>query len=182
MTGPSFSLQNVQDFDYLYSQTYLSIYRFIFGLYGGPTEEVEDMTAETYYRAWKSRSHFKGSEEAATAWLFKIARNLVIDAYRRRKNRPNSEMVPDNYYDTQLEDFRNNPENEAITSEQIQILLSILSSIPIEKRDLIVLRYILGWPVKRIANHYGLLENTVTVKIRRTLTLIRRNWPEAARD
>lgn len=182
MTGPLFSLHNAPDFGNFYNQTHLGIFRFIFGLYGGPIEEVEDMTAETYFRAWKSRNRFSGNEDAAIAWLYRIARNIVIDAYRRNKNRPRSEPVSENHFDLQLDDYWKNPEYELINSDQVQILLSILRSLPIEKRELIVLRYILGWPVKRIANHYGLLENTATVKIRRTLNLIRQNWPETARD
>ena len=182
MTVPSFSLHNAQDFESFYNQTHLGVFRFIFGLYGGPIEEVEDMTAETYYRAWKSRNQFTGNEDSAIAWLYRIARNIVIDAYRRSKNRPITDTDPENHFDLQLDDFWNNPEYEVILSDQVQILLSILRSLPIEKRELIVFRYILGWPVKRIANHYGFLENTVSVKIRRTINRIRQDWPETTRD
>jgi DNA-directed RNA polymerase specialized sigma24 family protein len=36
----------------------------------------------------------------------------------------------------------------------------------------------LGWPVKRIGEHLGLLENTVSVTLRRTLQRMRERWPQ----
>lgn len=43
---------------------------------------------------------------------------------------------------------------------------------------MIVLRYVLGWPVKRIAEHLDMLENTVSVNLRRILQRMQRDWPE----
>jgi RNA polymerase sigma factor (sigma-70 family) len=81
------SLGNLNQFAQFYEKTHLRVFRFIFGLHGGPAEEIEDLTADTYMRAWKSRCSFTGGESAATGWLFQIARNLVIDSHRRRKFR-----------------------------------------------------------------------------------------------
>ncbi|MCK4820402.1 sigma-70 region 4 domain-containing protein, partial [bacterium] len=50
-------------------------------------------------------------------------------------------------------------------------------SLPIDTREMIVLRYSLGWPVKQIADRFDMLENTVTVRIRRAFTQIRKVWP-----
>ena len=81
-------LQSVEAFDQLYQSTHLIIFRYIYGLHGGSQEDVEDLTANTFTRAWKARSRFNGDPSAAIGWLLKIARNLVIDDYRRRKIRP----------------------------------------------------------------------------------------------
>jgi hypothetical protein len=69
-----------------YNETYLSIFRYIYGLTGGPIAEVEDLTAETYMRAWKSRDGYRGEADLAIGWVVRIARNLVVDSYRRDKN------------------------------------------------------------------------------------------------
>ena len=69
-------------------QTHLAVYRYVYGLTGGPQQEVEDITAETYLKAWHARRRFSGNEDAATGWLLQIARRLVIDSYRRRQARP----------------------------------------------------------------------------------------------
>jgi len=55
---------------------------------GGLVQEVEDLTAETFFRTWKKRAQFRGSEQAALGWLLTIARNLVFDTHRRKKAHP----------------------------------------------------------------------------------------------
>ena len=73
-----------------YNETYLSVFRYIYGLTGGPPAEVEDLTAETYMRAWKSRDGYRGEADLVIGWVLRIARNLVIDSYRRDKNNRSS--------------------------------------------------------------------------------------------
>jgi len=80
-------LAEAEAFAELYQRTHLVVFRYIYGLNGGPQQEVEDLTAETFIRAWKARQRFDGGEKAALSWLLRIARNLVIDAHRRTKVR-----------------------------------------------------------------------------------------------
>jgi DNA-directed RNA polymerase specialized sigma24 family protein len=42
---------------------------------------------------------------------------------------------------------------------------------------LLILRYILGWQVKQIAAHLGMVENTASVYLHRAIEQIRRDWP-----
>jgi RNA polymerase sigma-70 factor (ECF subfamily) len=81
------TLSNRETFSELYEHAHLAVFRYIYSLHGGPREDVEDLTAETFSRAWKARRRFKGSSQAACGWLFKIARNLVIDSSRRDSSR-----------------------------------------------------------------------------------------------
>ncbi len=69
------------------------------------------------------------------------------------------------------------PEEQIIQQERFQILWSQLQEMPSEHREMVVLRYILGWQVKRIATHLGMLENTVSVTLRRIIMRLRRDWP-----
>jgi hypothetical protein len=64
-----YAFPNADAFARLYEQTYLRIFRYIYGLSGGPLQEAEDLTAETYERAWKRRQRFTGDEQAALGWL-----------------------------------------------------------------------------------------------------------------
>jgi RNA polymerase sigma-70 factor, ECF subfamily len=45
--------------------------------------EAEDLHAETFCRAWQSWRRFAGDSEEARRWLFRIARNLLVDRHRR---------------------------------------------------------------------------------------------------
>jgi RNA polymerase sigma-70 factor (ECF subfamily) len=169
---PAF-LSDRQTFKLLYEQTHLIAYRYIYSLHGGPREDVEDLTAETFSRAWKARHRFEGSREAAIGWLLKIARRLVIDACRRRQVRG---FVND-INALVLSAPGATPEEEAIRNDQLAILVDLLTAFPIEQREMLILRYILGWRVKDIGQHLDMPENTVSVTLRRLLQKLRDRWP-----
>jgi RNA polymerase sigma-70 factor (ECF subfamily) len=164
-------------FENLYARTHLVVYRYIYGLYGGPVEEVEDLTAETFLRAWNARRRFSGDDGAALGWLLRIARNLVIDAIRREKVRRVTGGFDEENAEPDPFPALASPEEQAAFREQVRTLRVILLELPAEHREMIVLRYILGWPVKGIAAHLGLLENTVSVILRRVFQRIRDRWP-----
>jgi RNA polymerase sigma-70 factor (ECF subfamily) len=179
MPGQSRPLEEPEAFNQLFEHTHTSVFRFIYALHGGPQQEVEDLTAETFMRAWKARRRFQGDRQAATGWLLQIARNLVIDAHRRRQARGEVGFLEDLsqvYVPSNRED---EPEVQIIREEQFRILWSQLQALSPEHREMVVLRYILGWQVKRIASHLEMQENTVSVNLRRILKRLQRDWPES---
>lgn len=168
-------LQNADTFTRVYEQTYLTVFRYVYGLSAGYGQEAEDLTAETYARAWKQRQRFNGNEQAALGWLLRIARNLSIDASRRRKVRDVDES-------TNIElllDPHLAPEVDVIAREQITTLWKMLGALSSDVREIIVLRYILGWQVRQIAGYLGVNENTISVTIRRTLKSLQHEWPHS---
>jgi RNA polymerase sigma-70 factor, ECF subfamily len=168
------SLLNIEAFARLYEETYLIVFRYVYGLSGGPLQEVEDLTAETYERAWRARQPFTGNGQAALGWLLHIARNLAIDLSRRRKIRDVDEKVNIEY----LIDPNIVPETDVITREEIATLWHMLGNLSADVREMLVLRYILGWQVKQIAEYLDMRENNVSVTIRRTLKSLQRDWPQ----
>lgn len=168
------SIPNADAFTRLYEETHLIVFRYIYGLSGGPLQEVEDLTAETYARAWKTRQRFNGDEGAALGWLLRIARNLAIDLSRRR----NVRNVDEDILVELLADSQSAPEVDIITREQIAILWRLLGTLPDDMREILVLRYILSWQVKQIASHLDWNENNVSVTIRRALKSLQRDWPQ----
>ncbi|HMB23377.1 MAG TPA: RNA polymerase sigma factor [Anaerolineales bacterium] len=169
------SIPNADGFTRLYEETHLFVFRYVYGLSGGPLQEAEDLTAETYARAWKTRQVFHGDRQAALGWLLHIARNLAIDLSRRRKVRAVDESVPIEL----LADPSLAPEADVITREQITILWHMLGTLPEDVREMLVLRYILGWQVKQIAAYLGVNENNISVTIRRALKSLQRNWRQS---
>jgi RNA polymerase sigma-70 factor (ECF subfamily) len=171
---PESSLQDADTFARLYEQTYLTVFRYLYGLCASSHPEAEDLTAETYARAWKQRRRFSGDERAALSWLLRIARNLAIDASRRRKVRD----VDENANVELLLDSRVAPEVDLITREQIALLWHMLGTLASDVREMIVLRYMLGWQIRQMADYLGVNENTISVTIRRTLKSLQREWPQ----
>lgn len=168
------SIGNSEVFTRLYEETHLLVFRYVCGLSSGHLQEAEDLTAETYARAWKTRQRFSGDPQAAVGWLLRIARNLVIDLSRRRKVRGVDENVPVEL----LVDPSLSPEMDVITQEQITTLWKMLRTLPDHAREMLVLRYMLGWQVKEIAAYLDMNENTVTVTIKRTIKSLQSNWSQ----
>lgn len=167
-------LLNVDAFTRLYEATYLIVFRYVYGLSGGPAQEAEDLTAETYARAWKTSHHFTGNERAALGWLLSIARNLAIDLARRRK----AHNVDENILIELLTDPNLAPEADVITREQVEILWRMLGTLSEDAREILVLRYMLGWQVKQVATYLDMTENNVSVTIRRALKSLQREWSQ----
>ena len=172
-TPENISLRDAEIFQRIYAHSHLIVFRFIYGLQGGPTEDVEDLTAETFARAWKSRRRFNGSEQAALGWLLKIARNLVIDTHRRQKTRGYAQDI-EQYI---IPSDGPNPEDQAQVREQVKTLWMLLHTLPDQQREILVLRYMLGWRVQEIGLHLEIKENTVSVYIRRAINQLRLDWP-----
>lgn len=154
----------------LYENNRLSVFRYVYGLTGGPHDHVEDLTAETFLRAWKARHQFDGDMDSAIGWLIRIAKRLVIDDYRHTLLATRN-LVTDHLADPTLE-------QAAIDDEQRIFLFTLLADLPDEQREIIVLRYMLGWRVNDIASHIGITENNASVTIHRTLSKLREKWME----
>lgn len=175
-------LANPEAFSAMYDQTHLQVFRYIYGLRGGPLEDVEDLTAETYIKAWNARHMYHGEAQRAISWLLRIARSQTIDAYRRSQARIRPQEADLEEEEIQTLPLRSSwmratPEGEVVEAEKQRTLLGLLQNLPAETRELLVLRYFLGWRVQQIGEYMGMPENTVSVSIRRSLERLRNQWP-----
>jgi len=126
------SLSDRETFACLYENTYLAVFRYINGLSGGPQQEAEDLTIETYVRAWSNRHHFQGNDQAVMGWLLSIAKNLVIDFHCIHTARALAEEVDI----TLLVDPHHLPELDVIAREQIASLWQMLKTLPEGAREM----------------------------------------------
>ncbi|MFG2950988.1 sigma-70 family RNA polymerase sigma factor [Streptomyces adustus] len=72
----------------LYLEHGPALYSYVLGMLGGDTHRTEDILQETLLRCWNKRTLADGEGMAVRPWMFRIARNLVIDAHRTRTARP----------------------------------------------------------------------------------------------
>ncbi|MGD8457720.1 MAG: RNA polymerase sigma factor [Anaerolineales bacterium] len=172
MCKQSIQISDPADFSLLFEQTHHLVFRYIYSLHGGPQEEVEDLTADTYWRAWRARYKFQGNHSGATGWLLKIAKRLVIDSYRRSKTR-GFEMDIEKVI---IPITGATPEEKALQKEQIEEMFILIQDLPIEHREMIILRYMFGWRVKDIGTLLDIPENTVSVTLRRAFNKIKNKW------
>src|ERR1700747_277826 len=70
----------------LYAEHGGALLRYALPLTGGGRQRAEDLVQETIVRAWRHPQAI--ADRPARPWLFAVARNLAVDAYRARKARP----------------------------------------------------------------------------------------------
>jgi len=165
-------ITNQEIFSQLFQQTHVQIYRYLSGLTGAPPEEIDDLVAETFARAWSARHSFQGNFKAALRWLLIIAKHQMIDSYRRRKVAGEPESLDVNDPPAPGTD----PESQALCGERRQLLWGLLQSLPEDAREMLVLRYILDWSVGEIATHLHKNETAVSMAIHRALKRLQQDW------
>ena len=70
----------------LYAEHGGALLRYALHLTGGDKQRAEDLVQETVVRAWRHPEALV--DRPARPWLFAVARNLAVDAYRARQSRP----------------------------------------------------------------------------------------------
>ena len=79
-------------FGLLYDKYQPQIYRFIY-LKVSHREEAEDLTHQVFFKAWQNIGNYQIKGLPFSSWLYRIARNDVIDHYRTRKPNLNIEII-----------------------------------------------------------------------------------------
>ncbi len=100
--------------------------------------DVEDLTQETYLRAWRALPGFAGRSSVRT-WLLSIARRVAADHIRYTARRPRIAAVPDWPASAEATD----PHGQSRFDEH-HALLDLLSALPAERRDAFVATQLLG--------------------------------------
>ncbi len=74
-------------FDLLYERYVAQIYRYLYYRTGN-SQDAEDLTARTFYRALEHLHRYQERGLPFTAWLYRIAHNIVVNWQRDRRRRP----------------------------------------------------------------------------------------------
>jgi RNA polymerase sigma-70 factor (ECF subfamily) len=143
-------------FQDLYESYATQVYRFALWL-AGDSSEAEDITSETFIRAWVHNSAIR--TETLKAYLFTIARNVYLERQRKRKRQvafddvyPDPAPEPDKVVESQLE---------------LQRVQSVLQALPEIDRTAFVLRVQRELPYAEIARILGLSLTATKVKVHR---------------
>ena len=92
--------KHVQEFEMLYAECFRGVYGYIAARVQD-SQTAEDLTSETFLRAWRRWPPRKTTGNVPKAWVFQIARNLVIDHYRASDRRPTVPLDEASTYDPQ---------------------------------------------------------------------------------
>src|SRR6476620_6491505 len=73
------------DFEELYCTELPRVYSF-FRYCVGDNQLAEDLTSETFEKAWRNRERYRNNIAAFSTWLFTIARRVSQDDYRKHRH------------------------------------------------------------------------------------------------
>lgn len=130
----------------------------------GSAAEAEEVTQEAFIRAYRSLGGF-GFRSSFTTWLYRIATNLAVNAYRRKAREAGRRAE----YDDAVEAVPAEPEagkgiDREDTERTLRDLLAVLTP---EHRACIVLREIEGLRYEEMAAALHININTVRTRLKR---------------
>ncbi|MFO1447225.1 MAG: RNA polymerase sigma factor [Opitutaceae bacterium] len=127
--------------------------------------DVDDVVQESYLRVWRARA--AQPIESARAFLFQVARHLVLDLLRHERRSP-IETVGDL---SGLNVSEDRPAVRATVSrnEKIQLLIAAIDRLPPKCREVVVLRKLRFVPQREVAARLGISEKGVENQLTRGL-------------
>ncbi|MEW5420634.1 sigma-70 family RNA polymerase sigma factor [Amorphus sp. 3PC139-8] len=144
---------------------------------GTDNGSAEELTQEVMVTLWRKAALFDRTKSSTATWLFRIARNRLIDLKRRdRSNRldPEEPMLQPAPADA--------PDAFVDSRERDGLVRQALDTLPAEQLELVQLAFFKGLSHSEIADATGLPLGTVKSRIRLAFTRLRRLLDDAAPD
>jgi RNA polymerase sigma-70 factor (ECF subfamily) len=134
-------------------------YRFV-----GNRFDAEDLAQETFIKAYKKLNALKEPAKAK-GWLYSIARNTVIDFFRKNKKKDLalSDALLENAAKTAAVDYQEQAVNREVSKELDRCIDELVK----EDRAIIRLLYYEGFSYKEIADLLNINENTLKSRLHR---------------
>jgi RNA polymerase sigma-70 factor (ECF subfamily) len=161
---------DISHFDALYTAHIDSVYRFLYRR-TLVKEVAEDLTSITFMKALESIRSFNPSKGEFRSWLYRIARNALIDHYRSPARKT---VSIENVWDLSSNDF---PQDDASRSLESAKLHQALQSLKPLQREVLMLRLWEGLSYKEISRITKKSEGSLKVLVSRAVSDLRTQMP-----
>ncbi|MCS6816018.1 MAG: sigma-70 family RNA polymerase sigma factor [Blastocatellia bacterium] len=134
----------------------------------GNRAAAEDLTQEVFLRLYRALEQYDPREGDLANWLMRVARNLIIDDYRRRARTPTEEGEDLADHEHHLRaDERGDPQVQIERRELSELIHAALAKLSPELRTCVILRDLEGLSYQEIAELLQIPEGTVKSRINR---------------
>ncbi len=159
---------------WLYQNYFPAIFRYIYWRIGSRVE-AEDLTQVVFEKMLRSLPRFDNQQgsQSFTAWLFTIARNLLIDFYRRQRRELSWEEAAD-----YCADNNNSPGSYLERQELLSWVQTALQGLTVEQQEVVWLRFVEGLSVRETAEIMDRSEEAIRALQYRALQRLRRQFKE----
>lgn len=165
-------------FGTLYNAYVQAIYHYLLVRLSSPVL-AEDLTAEVFLKVVDGLPQYTDRGLPFGAWLFRIARDRLVDYYRQSARRPQQEL------DDDLVSREPDLSSTVETKDLVHLLQSALNQLTDEQRDVIQFRYIEEWSLEETSRVMSKSVNAVKAlqhRAIRTLSRIMKGRPADATD
>jgi RNA polymerase sigma-70 factor (ECF subfamily) len=162
--------EDPEAFGALYSRYVDQIYQYVFYRTGN-RYDAEDLTARTFYKALANLERYRYRGLPFSAWLYRIAHNLVANWHRDRKRRggvPLDAVAMIGQGGDSAQEF-------AESHERVEVLRDAISGLPVDRQELLVLKYTTELSNREIGKVMGRSEGAVKALYHRTLMALRKD-------
>lgn len=148
-------------FGELYERYYLRVYRYVYHRVGNASD-AEDLTALIFMKALEALAGFKPRHNGFAPWLFRIARNAVVDHYRRGRRHSPLEGIEQQAPEA-------DPAGQVLHDERSAELVILMEHLSTDQRDVVLMRYVSDLSFTEIAAALGKKEPAVRMLLHRGL-------------
>lgn len=155
-------------FGMLYERYVERIFNYVYYRTGNQ-HDAEDLTARVFFRAMRRMPQYQERGLPVSAWLYRIAHNLVANWHRDRGRRPEISLDEGFAFIPHSE----HPETTLLQAEEQDQLLQIIQVLPPERQQLIILKFVEHLSNAEIGQIMGRTEGAVKSLYHRTLLSLR---------
>lgn len=152
-------------FGILYERYVDKIYNYVYFRVGS-TDDAEDLTARVFFKALKSISGYRHMGLPFSAWLYRIAHNLVANYHRDRSKVTEISIENLTITDTSQSSA---PESQISKQEENAYLLKLINDLSPQKKELIILKFVQKLSNEEIGLVFGKTEGAIKSLYHRTL-------------
>ncbi|MDY0067067.1 MAG: RNA polymerase sigma factor [Steroidobacteraceae bacterium] len=139
-------------------------------LEAAPDVDIDSLVSESLLRAYQTKDFAR--IDRGRAFLFTIARHLLIDMARQRAV-VSFELVA-NLEDLDVPDDNDSPESIVAAWDELRLLQKVVEALPARCREVFILRRVDGLPMADIAGRLGLSVSTVEKHLANAIALVTR--------
>jgi len=161
-------------FGALYEVHVDSIYNYLYYRTGN-SHDAEDLTEKVFFRAMQHIDNYKDQGVPFSAWLYKIARNLLANWYRDESKRKSISL---DKFEHRLSD--SGPEVITELAEDKEALLEAIRRLPPERQELLILKFVERMSNAEIGLVLGRTEGAIKSLYHRTLLALRKEMQKLA--
>ena len=159
---------NQDAFGELYERYVKKIYNYIYYRTGNH-HDAEDLTARVFFRAIRSINNYEDRGLPISAWLYRIAHNLVANWHRDKSRRPEILLEDGIGFHVPSE----HPETTLMQDEEQESLMGIIRKLPPERQQLLILKFVDHLSNSEIGQIMGRTEGAIKSLYHRTLLSLR---------